>query len=294
MTPANPFGRAPVRFGFSSGVPTDLVVLLAVVFVTFSLQFFPVTAGLVELLRLTPRVWTSGFVWQLVTYPVVGVGAPTIWILLELFVLFWFARDVLWRLGRVRFWRLLGWSTLVGGVTALAVDLVLRLLGWVPESSLAILQGQRMLLALVTAAFAVLFRDAQILLFFVLPLPARWLLPLELLIAFIAFLASHDLAGLLGLYAGVATCWGMVNRGGLLGAGRSAWLRWQQWWLRQRMGRLRRKRGFRVVEDDRRGPWLHRSRLPGPSGRRVGRRCDPTGAPPARAHGGRNLAPALT
>ena len=42
--------------------------------------------------------WTSGFVWQLVTYPVVGVGAPTIWILLELFVLFWFARDVLSRI----------------------------------------------------------------------------------------------------------------------------------------------------------------------------------------------------
>ena len=257
---ANPFGRGPVRFGFASGVPRDVVALLAVVFVTFSLQFFAATAGLVELLRLTPRVWASGFVWQLLTYPLVGVGAPTIWILLELFVLFWFARDVLWRLGRARFWRLLGWSSLVGGVVAVGVDLLLRVAGWVPESSLVILQGQRMLLALVTAAFAVLFRDAQILLFFVLPLPARWLLALELLIAFIAFLASHDLAGLLGLYAAVAVAWGLVRRGGLRGGLREAWLQGQQWWLRQRMARLRRKRGFRVVEDRPKGPWLHRSR----------------------------------
>jgi hypothetical protein len=256
---ANPFGRPPVRFGFATGVPPDVVALLAVVFVTFSLQFFAATAGLVELLRLSPRVWTSGFVWQLVTYPFAGVGAPTIWILLELFVLFWFARDVLWRLGRARFWRLIGWSTLAGGLVAVGVDLALRFAGWVPENSLVIPQGQRMLLALVTAAFAVLFRDAQILLFFVLPLPARWLLPLELLVAFIAFLASHDLAGLLGLYAGVATAWGSLRRGGLQGGLREAWLGGQQWWLRQRMARLRRKRGFKVVAGQPRDPWLHRT-----------------------------------
>ena len=256
---ANPFGRAPVRFGFASGAPPDVVALVAAVFVTFSLQFFPATAGLVELLRLTPRVWTSGFVWQLVTYPVAGVGAPTIWILLELFVLFWFGRDVLSRLGRPRFWRLLGIATVAGGVVALGVDVLMRAIGWVPEASLLILQGQRMLLAVLVAAFAVLFRDAQILLFFVLPVPARWLLALELLIAFIAFLATHDLAGLLGLYAGVAAAWGSLRRGGLQGGLREAWLNGQQWWLRQRMARMRRKRGFRVVEKQPRDPWLHRS-----------------------------------
>ena len=111
---ANPFGRAPVRFGFASGAPPDVVALVAVVFVTFSLQFFSATAGLVEMLRLTPRVWASGFVWQVVTYPVAGVGAPTIWILLELFVLFWFGRDVLSRRGRPRFWRLLATATVIG------------------------------------------------------------------------------------------------------------------------------------------------------------------------------------
>ena len=263
---ANPFGRAPVRFGVAGGVPPDVVALVAVVFVTFSLQFFGGTAGLVELLRLTPRVWTSGFVWQLLTYPVAGMGAPTIWILLELFVLFWFARDVLSRLGRARFWRLLGWSTLAGGLVGLGVDLALRFVGWVPETSLLILQGQRMLLALVVAAFAVLFRDAQILLFFVLPLRAGWLLALELLIAFIAFLATHDVAGLLGLYAGVAVAWGSLRRGGLGGGLREAWLGGQQWWLRRRMARLRRKRGFRVVEGQTKGPWLHRSATPLPAG----------------------------
>jgi hypothetical protein len=47
--------------------------------------------------RLTPAV-LRGFVWQLVSYPFVGTGGPSIWFLLELLVLFWFGRDVFWRL----------------------------------------------------------------------------------------------------------------------------------------------------------------------------------------------------
>jgi hypothetical protein len=45
--------------------------------------------------------------------------------------------------------------------------------------------------------------------------------------------------------------------GGLRGAGRESWLRAQGWWMRRRLGRLRRKRGFRVVDDGRKDPWLH-------------------------------------
>jgi membrane associated rhomboid family serine protease len=137
----NPWGRQPTRFGMSSGVPRDIVALIAIVFVTFSLQFFSQTYWLIELLRLTPRVWQSGFLWQLVTYPVTGVGPPRAWILLELLVLFWFGRDVLSRLGRRNFWRLLALSCLTAGVVALLVDLVARVVGQVPEASLQLVQG---------------------------------------------------------------------------------------------------------------------------------------------------------
>ena len=253
----NPMGRPPVRFGMSSGAPPDVVALVAVVFVTFSLQFFAQTAWLTELLRLTPRAWQSGFLWQLVTYPVAGAGEPSFWILLELLILFWFGRDVLARLGRRWFWRLLATSCVAAGVLALVVDFLARLIGQVPEASLVLMQGQRTLLAVLVAAFAVLFRDAQILLFFVLPVQARWFLPLEILFAFIGFLRTHDLAGFLGICTAVGVTWLLLTRGSAGRGARETWLRAQQWWLQRRMSRLRRKRGFRVVERDPKDKWLH-------------------------------------
>ena len=60
-----------------------------------------------------------------------------------------------------------------------------------------------MLLAIFIAAFATLNRNATILLFFVLPIQARWFLWLEVLFAFIAFLGSHDLPGFLGITTAV-------------------------------------------------------------------------------------------
>jgi len=101
----------------------------------------------------------------------------------------------------------------------------------------------------------VLYRNEQILLI-VIPIPAWWLLPLELIFAFVAFLRTHDLAGFLGICTGIFVAWTLLTRRGLLGAGREAWLRTQGWWLRRRMDRLRRKRGFHVV-GDRKDPWLH-------------------------------------
>ena len=252
-----PLGRPPVRFGMCSGAPPDIVALVAVVFVTFSLQFFSQTVWLTDLLRLTPRVWQSGFVWQLGTYPLTGAGGPSLWILLELLILFWFGRDVLARLGRPRFWRLLAVSCVTAGVVAVIVDFLARLVGQVPEASLVLLQGQRTLLAVLVAAFAVLFRDAQILLFFVLPVQARWFLPLEVVIAFIGFLRTHDLAGFLGICTAVGLTWLVLARGGVGRGARETWLRTQQWLLQRRMSRLRKKRGFRVVERDPRDKWLH-------------------------------------
>jgi hypothetical protein len=92
--------------GTSAPPPVDLLLVLAAVFVTFSMQFFETTAVVPALLRLTPAV-LRGFVWQLVTYPFVGTGGASIWFLLELLILFWFGRDVWWRLSRRRFWRLI-------------------------------------------------------------------------------------------------------------------------------------------------------------------------------------------
>ena len=250
----SPSRRLPTLGGIGGGAPPppDLIALLVVVFVTFSLQFF--APGFIALLRLGPLVWRAGFVWQLVTYPVTGYGPPSLWFLLELLILFWFGRDVFLRLGRRGFWRLLALAAAGGGVVALATDLLQRLAGVTPVP-LSLLQGQRMLVVLLVAAFATLYGRATIYLFFVLPVQARWFLPLEIVIAFLGFLGSRDLAGFLGICAGVGLVWWRLRRPGAgRGPGpREAWLRLQRWWIQQRLGRLRRRRGFTVVPGDRGG-----------------------------------------
>lgn len=242
-TPVTTLGGGP----FSGPVPRDLVALVATLFVTFAAQFFAATAPLVELLRLTPAVWLSGFLWQLATYPFAGDGAPSAWFLLTLLFLYWFARDVRLLLGAARFWRLLVTSAAVAAGVAIAVRLGLGdVAGPLRSEPFAMMQGQWILSTLTMAAFALLFRERTILLFFILPIRAAWFLPLELVLAFIAFLGNRDFAALAGLFAGVATvAWSLGSSRGL--TPRELRLRLERWWLERRMARLRRKSGFRVV-----------------------------------------------
>jgi hypothetical protein len=232
---------------FSGPAPRDLVALVAVLFVTFALQFFEVTAPLVELLRLTPAVWRTGYLWQVATYPFAGAGGPSAWFLVALLFLYWFARDARLLLGAKRFWRLLLISAAVAAGVAIAVRLGLGdVAGELRSAPFAMMQGQWILSTLTMAAFALLFRDRTILLFFVLPIRASWFLPLELVLAFIAFLGNRDFAALAGIFAGVGTvAWLLRSSRGL--TPRELRLRNEKWWLERRMARLRKKRGFHVV-----------------------------------------------
>jgi hypothetical protein len=253
---ANGYARTTVSFGFSSGFPRDVVALLAVLAVTFVLQAFETTARLLDLLRLTPRVWASGWVWQLLTYPFVAFGLG-IGVALELLFLFFFARDVFARLGRRWFWQTLLVGSVSGGAVALLVDFAARRFTGVSPYSLYLVQGQHMVFAVVAAAFAALYRDATVMVMLVLPLRARWILFVEVIVAFVFLLQTRDLAGFVGICAALGVTWTTLGRGGFRGLGRESWLRAQSWWLRRRMDRLRRKRGFHVVDDGRRDPWLH-------------------------------------
>ena len=252
----DPHPRLPSFGGPGAGLPPprDVVVLLAVVFATFSLRFFEATRVVPELLELTPWVWRYGLLWQLVTYPLAGVPAGTLWFLVELLILFFFGRDVFYRLGRRRFWSTLAAGTLAASLVAVAVHLVATLSGAVIPNAFLIMQGQHMLLALVIAAFATIYADATIYLFFVLPVRARWFLWIEVLFGFMAFLGSKDLAGFAGICAGVGGVWMWLQRRGPRRTFRDLWLRSQRWWLERRMKRMRRKRGFQVVPGEKGGP----------------------------------------
>ena len=240
-------------------VPQDLIGILVALFVTFSLQFFAATAIIPALLRLTPAV-LRGFVWQIFTYPVVGTAASGLWFLVELLILFWFGRDVFWRLGRQRFWSLLVRGTVGAAVVAVVVQLVLQLLGAGATGFAAfqLMQGQRIVIAIFIAAFATLWGEATILLFFVLPVKARWFLWLEILFAFIGFLPSKDFAGFCGVCTAVFLTYSGLKPGGPRRVLRDWSKRGERFVLERRLDRLKRKRRFDVIEGDGdKDRWIH-------------------------------------
>lgn len=247
------FGNRRITLGGFGGLggppPRDLLIILGTLFVTFALQFFEATRIVPELLRLTPLVWHAGFVWQLVTYPFDGYGGPSFWFLVELLILYMFGRDAYAGLGRKHFWRLVLITAVAAGALALAVDALQEsVTGLLQPGAFPLLQGQRVLLAILVAAFATANRRATILLFFVLPIEARWFLGLEILFAFIGYLASHDLGGFLGICAAVGLSFLYVRDGGFGRGLRQTRLRAERWWLQRKLERARRRRGLRVIK----------------------------------------------
>jgi hypothetical protein len=238
--------------GLSGRPPRDFVALLAVLFVTFALQFFEPTAIVPAVLRLTPAVWQVGALWQLVTYPFSGVGGPSLWIVLELFIVYWFGSAVHGQLGRRGFWRLLGWTVPGAAMVAAAIELAVEAAaGHSPTPfPFQLMQGQRVLMTILIAAFATLHRDATILAFFVLPLRARWFLWLGILIGFVAYLGTKDLAGFAGICSATGISVLVLSRRGTRSRLRTRWLEWRRKRLTRKVDRLARKRGLRVVDRD--------------------------------------------
>ena len=110
------------------------------------------------------------------------------------------------------------------------------------------------------AAFATLRAEATILLFFVLPIKAKWFLWLELALGFIGFLGTYDFAGFVGICAAVGLTVGLLRPGRLRGLGRETRLRAERWWIERKLGRMRRKSKLRLVDEEKKpkkGPWVN-------------------------------------
>lgn len=265
MSQRTPFGgRAAGGFGggLTGPVPVDLWILLGIVLFTLTLASFDASRALTDWLRLTPLVWLRGLLWQLGTYPFIAVDSSgPFWFLIEMVILFLFGRDVLMRLGRRQFWKLILAASVVGAVIASLVGIAMQLVlgGTSLGYAFILMQGQRMILTILIAAFATLNRNATVLLFFVLPIQARWFLLLELVFAFLAFLSTHDFAGFVGICAAVGFTFGSLTGWRTQGWLLQTRLRIHELWLKARLTWIRRRRGFHVVrgEDDERDPWLH-------------------------------------
>jgi membrane associated rhomboid family serine protease len=249
--------RSP-RFGggatFPGVAPRDLIALLAVVFATYAMQFFASTAIVPALLRLDPAAWGRWELWRLLTYALSGYGPASPWILLELLVLYWFAGDLRRALGRRRFLALLAVSATSAAIAAVAASVLAAPLGVLPYGEpFALMQGQRVLLATCIAAFATRNRDAVIYLFFVLPVRAWAFVWVSVLVAFVGFLSTKDLGGLLGLWTATGVAVWRSRRRGSAPSLRRWRVRAEDALLRWRLDRLRKRSRLRVVDGGRPG-----------------------------------------
>ncbi|HET9229309.1 MAG TPA: hypothetical protein VFR31_21700 [Thermoanaerobaculia bacterium] len=246
--------------GLSGPFPLDLLLIAGVMLLTVTLSAFASTRIIPLLLTLTPLVWQRGFLWQLVTYPFVDVNGPSFWFILTLIMLFLWGRDVFWGLGRRHFWRMLLFAGIGAGIVATLVDIAATLSGWIPPNRFVMMQGWT-ILAVLLAAWARAHRGATILFMFILPIEAGYYVVLELLLAFLGFLGTRDLPGFVGICTAIGLGWLYVDRSGRIGLRRKDLreyrLRLERWWIQKKLNRAKKKRGFRVIPGEKKGPWVN-------------------------------------
>lgn len=263
------YGTQPARRQISFGigpVPRDLIVLLCVLFSTYTLDAFVSTRPLVSLLQLSPAVWQNGFLWQIATYPF-AESFSGIWFLLIGFMILQFGGQVFRAMGRKAFWRMLLIASIAGALAAVAAQLAIGLLGLgtpllVPP--FLMMQGGKTILAILIAAFSTLFANATIYFMFILPIRAGWFLWLEILLAFIGFLGTKDFGGFVGLTTAVGATYFLVSGRGFGRWLREVRLRAERKLLESKLKRMQAKaKGGRTKsapDDDsnvRKGPWIH-------------------------------------
>jgi membrane associated rhomboid family serine protease len=110
-----------------------------------------------------------GYLWQLLSFQFLHSG---LWHLVgNCLVIFWFGRSVEEAIGRKSFATLYLVSGVIGGLVQALAMILFHQSGWVLGASAGAFG--------VTAAYAVLFPDSTILLMFILPMPAKFLLLLQ-------------------------------------------------------------------------------------------------------------------
>jgi hypothetical protein len=182
--------------GLAAGVVVDSVVELRPV---------------IDLLRLSPAVWERGHIWRVVTYGFVGTGPISAWSLVELVLVYWCAMELLVLLGLARTRTLILGGVAIAGLAAVAGQALSDAVdGPACVSPFWMMQGQHIILAIALPVFATRNRWSTVAhtpYLLGLPIPTRWLVPLQLLAALGAFATTRDFGGFIGIAA--ATIWGL-------------------------------------------------------------------------------------
>jgi|GEM_PF-1902694 len=172
---------------------------------------------LVAALRLTPAVWEQGQMWRVVTYGFVGHGGISMWVVVQLVLVYWLGQQMLVWLGRERARVVLLGGIAVAGVVAVMVQAAAEALGGpsCDGSPFWLMQGQSVVIGVGLGVFASNNRHSTLSfrgLFFGLPIPVKWVPWLHLLLAFGGALGTGDLAGFVGLVTAMAWGWRSTSR----------------------------------------------------------------------------------
>ena len=254
------YGRQPMGFGGGSRPFPDVLALIGLLFITYSMARLGVSA--MQYLYLSTEVFRSGFLWQLLTYAFLGFPTQgSLWFLLTLIILYLFTQDVFRAIGKKSFRWLVLSSVLAASVTATVTQLVITLLGGRSIEFYPLMGGQYVMASIMIAAFAVLYGNATIYFMFVIPIRARWFLWIEILLAFMGFLDTGDFAGFLGICAAVGMTYTTLTSGSLRRTLKELRLRMERRYLEFKIKRMRARSGMRIVKDDdddvHRGPWVN-------------------------------------
>ena len=193
---------------FSS--PVILMIVLTAVFALQQIDYVYTRLGLNSLLALSVDGLRRGFVWQLLTFQFLHAGL--LHLAFNLICLWFFGKVVEARLGTANFWKVYLAAGVIGGLfqSTFAFLLPQYFAAW------PVMGASAGVCALI-AVFALMEPEAIIMLMFVFPLKAKYLLYLETAIAaFFTIVPSNPgvahAAHLGGIAAGVAFIkWGLYN-----------------------------------------------------------------------------------
>jgi membrane associated rhomboid family serine protease len=175
------------RFGFGGGLSRlgkQLLMLYAIIYFIELILFHWLQLPTVRLLQLYPVTHSDFHFWQVLTSPFIHDPSAPIGFLLNCLVLYFFMNPIEYALGRQNFLKLFYAAALGGALCGAAFSAVsgfsLPFSGMMPS-----------LLALIVV-FGLMIPDATVLLFFILPIQAKYIAYGTVIITALTFLAKAN------------------------------------------------------------------------------------------------------
>jgi membrane associated rhomboid family serine protease len=227
------------QFGSYRTATVALVILNVLVFVVQSLLPGTLKGFSVEFFALSLWGLKHGYVWQLLTYQFMHAGLMHL--VFNCWAIYIFGREVELALGRSRFLTMYFASGVLGGLVQALAGLLLG------GASAAPVVGASAAAFGLAAAFAILFPDQVLLLFFILPLRARYVLWLSAILA------------VLGIVFPTSNVAHAAHLGGMLAGALFARYasHWEWSWPWATRGSARPPRRLVKVYSPHAGPWGH-------------------------------------